>query len=107
MQEISPSRTGWWEFFQVSARTCWWQVAHCSLAEAALSCASGDFGAWTEWQVMQERPRLACTLPSQWNCDLPSWQLWQIATCALVGSLSARGCSATLSGSSTCRLPGP
>jgi hypothetical protein len=23
VQVILPSRIGWWEFFQVSARTCW------------------------------------------------------------------------------------
>ena len=70
--ESSPSRTEWCEFFQVSARTCWWQVAHCSLAEAVLSCPSADFGACTEWQVTHDSPRFACTLPCQWNCERPS-----------------------------------
>ena len=46
---------------------------------AAFNCAFSDFGLWTEWQVMHERLRASCVLPSHCVWFPRLWQVRQVA----------------------------
>ncbi len=107
LQAILPSRIGWCEFFQRSARTFLWQVKHCSAAVVAASCADSDFAECAEWQSVQARPRVSCMLPAQKNCSRPSWHSWQTADFSAAVLLLNEGRLASTSGSSTWSEPGP
>jgi len=67
--DILPSRTGMCATARSVLATCGrWQLAQSSVWLPLTSCASTDFGACTLWQVVQERFRLSCSLPSH-----PAW----------------------------------
>ena len=64
--DILPSRTGMCATARSVLATCRrWHVAHSCVSVVFTSWCSGDFGLWTLWQVVHERFRASCVLPSQ------------------------------------------
>ena len=64
--DILPSRTGMCATARSVFVTCWrWHVAHNWVSVAFTSWNCADFGVCTLWQVVQERLRASCVLPSQ------------------------------------------
>src|SRR6187401_3434597 len=101
-QLILPSRTGMWATAR-SVLVTWtrWHVAHKAVSVAFTNWCSSDFGWWTLWQVVQERFRRSCELPSQ-----AAWspRLWHVRHDWLIsaGFICANFRMCPLESSSTC-----
>ena len=70
-----PSRIGWCEYLNESARSLAWQVKHCSAW--VTFTVTGSFAACAVWQSVQALSLTSCALPSQLIRVPPSWQLRQ------------------------------
>src|SRR3954471_12813943 len=107
LHDSFPSRTGMCATARSVFATCSrWQVTQTCVCVGATSCRSGDFGLCTLWQVVHDRLRRSCALPSQPACSPRLWHDRHVSLIAAgVSSLIFLMCP--LASSSTCAWPGP
>src|SRR5436190_3292481 len=107
VQFILPSRTGMCATARSVFVTCnRWHSWQSAVSVGFTSCRVVDFQLWTLWQVVHDRLRRSCALPSQ-----PAWfrRLWQARQVSLTspGFIFANFLMWPFASSSTCALPGP
>src|SRR5436190_13959878 len=104
---IFPSATGMCETRDIFSTCVRWQLTHRLCSSAAFSCARSATGLWTLWQVMQDRFRTSCVLPSHNACEAFAWQVRHVALTSCGDIFGNLRMVVSSPGSSTWRDPGP